>query len=219
VLTALIIGAGAQGRVVLDILRAEGRYESIQFVDDNPAMRGREVNGAKVAFGVEEALRPKANVEMIVALGNPDTRRALAACITKRGIPLLNAIHPSAVIMPSTTLGKGIMVGPAAVVNSNAQIGDNVIINTGAVVEHDCVIAEGSAVGPGARLGGRVTLGSCAFIATGAIVTSRVFIGARSVVGAGAVVHRDLPESVLAFGVPARVQRNLDSTFDWSQVL
>jgi sugar O-acyltransferase (sialic acid O-acetyltransferase NeuD family) len=218
-MTALIVGAGAQGRVVLDILTARACYESIAFVDDRPELHGSRVNGALVLFGFEESLRRARDAEMIVALGNPDLRLRLARRISDHAITLLNAVHPSAVVSSTATLGKGIMVGATAVVNSNAVIGDNVIINTGAVVEHDCVISEGSAVGPGAHLGGRVTLGSCSFIATGAIVISRVAVGPRTIVGAGAVVTKDLPERVMALGIPARVIRPLDSAFDWSRVL
>lgn len=216
---ALIVGAGAQGRVILDILRAQGIHASVAFVDDDATVRGKEINGALVSMGLEEALSLREEVEMIVALGNPDLRLRLAARISGCGVSLMNAIHPSAVIMPSAVLGKGIMVGANAVVNSNAIVGDNVIINTAAVVEHDCRISEGAAVGPGAQLGGRVILQTCAFVATGAIITARVSIGARTVIGAGAVVTRDLPANVLAFGIPARVQQKLDSTFDWSHVL
>jgi sugar O-acyltransferase (sialic acid O-acetyltransferase NeuD family) len=216
---ALIVGAGPQGRVVADILREQGRHTSLAFIDDQTQLRGTLVNGVPVVSGFEEALNTEPDVEMIVALGNPDIRMKLAERIGQRGIPLLNAIHPSAVIMPSAELGRGIMVGAAAVVNSNAKIGDNAIVNTGAVVEHDCRVSAGAAIGPGAHLGGRVTLGSCAFISTGAIVVSRVSVGARTVVGAGAVVTRDLSDRVLAFGVPAKVREMLDDQFDWSRVL
>ncbi|HMD70667.1 MAG TPA: acetyltransferase [Bryobacteraceae bacterium] len=215
---AMIVGAGAQGRVILDILRAEARFESVAFVDDDPAKRGLLVNGTPVGCAIEEALAG-GGVEMIVALGDPDRRRAVAARIASRGIPLLNAVHPSAVVAPSAALGCGIMIGANAVVNSNARIGDTVIINTAAVVEHDCVIAPGAAVGPGARVGGRVTIGECAFIGSGATILSRVAIGARTVVGAGAVVTKSLPELVLALGVPARIAERLDANFDWSRVL
>jgi UDP-perosamine 4-acetyltransferase len=216
---ALIVGAGAQGRVILDILRAMKRYDRIAFVDDQPDMRGFEVNGAVVECSFEEALERPGGVGMIVALGHPETRQALAGRIATHGIPLLNAVHPSAVVTPTAVLGSGIMVGATAVVNSNARVGDNVIINTGAVVEHDCTLAAGSAVGPGAHLGGRVSIGQSAFIATGAIVLSRVSVGAKVVVGAGAVVTKDLPERVLALGVPARIVEHLDVNFDWSRVL
>jgi maltose O-acetyltransferase len=48
----------------------------------------------------------------------------------------------------------------------------------------------------------------------GTIVCPGVTIGDDTVVGAGAVVTRDLPAGVVAFGVPARVQRELDGYGD-----
>ncbi len=216
---ALIVGAGAQGRVILDILRAQGRHDSFAFVDDNPELRSRLVNGAPIECGLAEALAAARDCEMIVALGNPDRRIELARRIRDAGVPLLNAIHPSAVVTASAILGRGIVVGATAVINSNAQVADNVVVNTGAVVEHDCWVAEGAAVGPGAHLGGRVVLGRCAFVGTGAILNSRVAVGERSIIGAGAVVIRSLPDRVLALGVPARVVEQLDMTFDWNRVL
>jgi acetyltransferase-like isoleucine patch superfamily enzyme len=199
----LIVGAGAQGRVIADILRARGGHDAIAFIDENESLWGAEVNGIPVLGGLAEVLRGNVqDLAMIVALGNPMVRLRVAKRIEEGGVALLNAIHPSAVVMPS-----------------NARIGNHVIVNTGAVVEHDCVVADLAAIGPGAHLGGRVTLGRAAFVSTGAIVVSRRSIGAESVVGAGAVVTRDLPERVLALGVPARIVEHLDETFDWNRVL
>jgi len=216
---ALIVGAGAQGRVILDILRSQGGYQSIGFVDDNPELWGSEINGARIECGLDAAIATPAGLKMIVALGNPEVRLALCRKICNAGVPLLNAVHTSAVVMPSASLGSGIMVGATAVLNSNARIGNAVIINTGAVVEHDCDLGDGSAVSPGAHLGGRVRLGSCAFIATGAIVLSRVSIGEKSVLAAGSVLTKDLPDRVLAMGVPAKISEELSADFDWCRVL
>ena len=93
-------------------------------------------------------------------------------------------------------------------VNSGARIGENAIINTLAGVEHECVIQDGVHVSAGARLGGNVTVGQATTIEIGATVGARVIIGADSVIGAGAVVLRDIPDGVLAYGIPARVIRS-----------
>jgi acetyltransferase-like isoleucine patch superfamily enzyme len=58
----------------------------------------------------------------------------------------------------------------------------------------------------GIRLGRNVWLG------TGAKVLDGVTIGADVVVGAGAVVAQDLPDRVIAAGVPARVLRGRETT-------
>ena len=219
-MTAFIIGAGAQGRVILDILRASGEHDTIEFVDENAQLWGSRLNGALVGGSLDQALRGAGPLSaMIVALGNPRTRLAVGKLIEDRGGRLLNAIHPSAVVMPTVRLGKGNMIAAAAVVNTDSVIGNHTIVNTGAVIEHDCTICDGAQVSPGAQIGGRVRLGQSAFIATGAIVLSRLSVGPETVVAAGAVVTRDLPGHVLAMGVPARVHEQLPDDFDWKRVL
>ena len=54
-----------------------------------------------------------------------------------------------------------------------------------------------------------ITLGDNVWLGGGVIVCPGVSIGQDTVVGAGAVVTRDLPEGVVAAGVPARVLREI----------
>jgi UDP-N-acetylbacillosamine N-acetyltransferase len=216
---AWIVGAGAQGRVVLEALRAGGKHESICFLDDNAALRGTRVNGSEIIGELDQALASGCEgVKIFVALGNPLERIRLGSLIVERGMRLGNAIHPSAVIAGGVEMGCGNFVGARAVLNTDARLENHVIVNTGAIVEHDCVLEDGSAVGPGAILGGRVHLERASFISAGATVTSRLRIGRETVVGAGAVVTRDLPSNVLAWGVPARVAQQI-ANFDWTRVL
>jgi acetyltransferase-like isoleucine patch superfamily enzyme len=46
-------------------------------------------------------------------------------------------------------------------------------------------------------------------VGIGAVIADRVQIGEGSVVGAGSVVLRDVPAGVVAYGVPARVVREV----------
>lgn len=218
-MNAYIVGAGAQGRVILDILRAQHPHDTIEFIDENRELWGTVISGANVRGCLAQALaQPHAGVGMIVALGNPVTRMSIAASIRAAGIALLNAIHPSAVVAPSSQIGNGNMIAALAVVNSNARVENDVVINTGAIVEHDCVVEDGSAVSPGARVGGRVTVGRGAFIGSGATILSRIRIGAGAIVGAGAVVTRDVPPNVLVKGVPAR-SGGITRDLDWKRIL
>jgi sugar O-acyltransferase (sialic acid O-acetyltransferase NeuD family) len=218
-LTAWIVGAGAQGRVVLDVLRATGRFSSICFVDDNAALHGTRVNGAEVIGGLDAALASDCEeVEMIVALGHPLERMRLGSLIEARGIRLANAIHPSAVVAKGVSMGCGNFVGAQAVVNTDARVGNHVIINTAAIADHDCVLEDGVAVGAGSIVGGRAYLERSSFLSTRVTVTNRVRIGRGTVVAAGATVMKDLPEYVLAWGNPARVMEMIPD-FDWKRVL
>jgi sugar O-acyltransferase (sialic acid O-acetyltransferase NeuD family) len=217
---ALIVGAGAQGRVILDILRDAGNFSDIAFVDENPSLRGTEINGAPVIGALRDTLGDAGSgTALIVAVGNPIRRLQIGREIRAASIPLLNAVHPSAAIARSARLGSGIMVGATAVINSNAQLGDDTIINTAAVVEHDCIVSDGAVIGPGAHLGARVSVGRAAFIATGAILLSRISVGPEAVIGAGAVVTKDLSGNTMSFGVPARIVETIGADFNWNRVL
>lgn len=215
-----IVGAGAQGRVVLDILRARHLDDTITFIDENRGLWGTAINGAEVCGGLAQKLsQAQTDAGMIVALGNPVSRMSIAFKIREAGFALLNAIHPSAVIMPTAQIGSGNMIGALAVVNTNACVANEVIINTGSIIEHDCMLEDGSAVSPGARVGGRVTVGRGAFIGSGAIILSRISIGSGAIVGAGAVVTKDVPPNVLVKGIPARISGDVNCDLDWNRIL
>ena len=217
---AVIVGGGAQGRVVLEMLRSAGRYDEIVFADDDNSLRGKKIEGAEV-IGPWQTLREQdqTGVCVIVALGNPVRRLDLAAALSTAGIPFTTARHPSAVVMSSASLGRGSTVAAGAVINTGAQLGEHVLVNTSAVIEHDAVLGHGATVCPGALVGGRTTIGRGAFIGSGAIVLQRLSVGAGAVVAAGAVVTKDVPERVLVRGVPAREVQPIDEGFDWSRLL
>lgn len=54
-----------------------------------------------------------------------------------------------------------------------------------------------------------VHIGENVWIGAGAVILPGVTVGKNSVISAGAVVTRDIPENVLAVGVPARVVREI----------
>lgn len=52
---------------------------------------------------------------------------------------------------------------------------------------------------------GRIRIGNHSFVGGGTIILPGVSIGERCVIGAGSVVTRDVPNGMVAVGVPARV--------------
>ena len=202
----LIIGAGGHGKVVLDIVRAAGRYEPVGFLDADPALVGSTPGGVPVLGSVNllPKLRSKARCA-IIAIGDNRTRHRYAAELRAQGFTLVSAIHPSAVVSPAAALGTNVVVAAHAAVCTEANVDDLAIINTAAVVDHEGRVGVAAHVGPGALLAGRVRVGDMAFVGMGATVIQCLTVGEGAMVGAGAVVIGDVPPYATVVGVPARV--------------
>ncbi|MGE0396551.1 MAG: acetyltransferase [Kofleriaceae bacterium] len=197
--TLWIVGAGGHAKVVIATARAGG-ITAIRVVDDNPAKHGMTILGITVEGGCESVLAdPSARV--VLAIGDNHTRLHRA---TSAACEFATLVHPSAVIEPSVTLGAGTVVFAGAIVQPDSRLGRHVIVNTHASIDHDAVIGDAVHVCPGSHLSGAVTLGEGAFLGAGSTVAPNRTVGAWTVVGAGGVVVHDLPDNVVAVGVPAR---------------
>jgi len=202
-----VYGAGGHGKVVADLLLAAG-LPVIGFVDDCPSRLGSTVLDFLVA-GNGEWLRAKESREAVaVALGIGDNRarQDVAERCRSWGFEIATAIHPRATVSSSAVTGAGTVVMAGAVINADARLGLGVIVNTGAVVEHDCLLGDYAHLSPNAALGGAARLGPLSHVGLGAVVLPGVAVGSETIIGAGAVVVRNIPERVVATGVPARVQ-------------
>jgi UDP-perosamine 4-acetyltransferase len=211
----VLLGAGAQARVVLDILRA---IAAAPHVRTHPALPEMQVLGLLNAYadaaptdGIEGlpilAAVPATATAAIPAIGENRLREALSTRFATRGRRLVSVAHPSAVISARATLGAGIVVCPGAVIVTGGAVADGVIVNTGATVDHDCQLGAFCHIAPGAHLAGRVIVGERALIGISACVRQGITIGEDAVVGAGAAVVDDVPPGATVVGVPARLLR------------
>ena len=186
-----LYGAGGHGKVIKEIIEAcDGKVEA--FVDDN--LSRNEWVGLPVVHSVEGI------EEMIVSIGSNKTRKMIAG---KLGCRFGVAIHPSAIVSPSATIGEGTVVMPGAIVNADAVIGRHCIVNTGASVGHDCHLEDFCHVAPHATLCGTVHLGEGVWIGAGAVVNQNIEIGEWTVVGSASAVIGNVEPNVTAVGVPA----------------
>jgi UDP-2-acetamido-3-amino-2,3-dideoxy-glucuronate N-acetyltransferase len=121
-----------------------------------------------------------------------------------------------------TEIGAESVVGRGASVENEVRIGARVKLQTGAYVTAWSVLEDDVFVAPGVvltndptagrrrgeELRGAVLRRGCR-IGGGAVLLPAVEVGEEAFVGAGAVVTADVPARTVAFGVPARVVREL----------
>jgi sugar O-acyltransferase (sialic acid O-acetyltransferase NeuD family) len=198
----LVIGAGGHAKVVIATLEAAGRVVRAA-VDDDAKRHGARILGVPV-IGPLDAAMDYQGLEAIVAIGNNETRRAIAERLPLRWT---TAVHPRAEVHSSARLGPGTVVFAGAVVQPDARIGSHVILNTAATVDHDCSVGDFAHLAPGTHLSGNVSVGHGVFLGVGAAVLPNLVLGDTAIVGGGAVVVRNVAEDMVVAGVPARPLR------------
>jgi acetyltransferase EpsM len=215
----VLIGCGAQGRVALDILEDSG-IKVFGFLDDNDSLRRGKINNKPIIGKIHKAREmSEKGYKFIICIGNNHVRKGISQKLKLGKSSYVNIIHRSSVVLKSASVGYGNMIFANTYIGSNAQIGNHIIINNGCVIEHDCILGDFASLSPGCCMGGRVTIGAGAFISTGVTIKPRIAIGANSIVGVGSVVVKDIPECVLAYGVPAKVIRRISPGEMWDRLL
>lgn len=198
-----ILGASGHGKVVADIAECCG-WDEVVFFDD--AWPSAVSNGSWAIKGDSCSLADLHHhfTGVIVAIGNNSVRAEKLSWLSDLSVHIVSLVHPDAVVSRYVELGKGSVVMPGVVINAASRIGQGVILNTGCSVDHDCTIGDFAHISPGVRLAGGVEIGELSWVGIGASVSQLVCIGHSVVVGAGAVVVNDLPDSIIAIGMPAK---------------
>ena len=201
----VIVGAGGQGRVVLEIIRNYSHFEIVGFLDSNKSLHGKKIDGFSVLGDINLLFGKGLNIDgAIIAIGDNEIRCRFAEMVSGLGIKLINAIHPSATIAQNAQIGRNVVIAQGSNICTHVKIGDSVICNTGSIIDHESVIHEGAHVCPGVKLAGHVTINKKAFVGIGSTVIQNISIGESAIVGAGAVVLRDVEAEEKVVGVPAR---------------
>lgn len=200
-----IFGAGGHGKVVLDILKAQGVVVD-GFIESKPKFA--VVCGLPVV--PETSVPNDLTFRVVVAVGANHSRRDIVQRLRMlwQNVEFINAIHPSAYISSTIQIGVGNVIAAGAIVASGSAVGNHAVVNTGAQVDHDCLIEDFATVAPGVVLGGGVRIGTGTYVAIGAVVKHGVAVGEWSVLGAGALVLGEMPSRVVAFGSPCKVVRS-----------
>jgi len=205
------MGAGGHAKVLVDILQLRSEYRIIGLLDENRNLWGSTLLGVPILGGDDLLPQIRQQCENafvgLGSIGRGHMRKQLFEMIVRQGFSMPSAIHPTACVARSAKIGRGVSIMAGAIVNACALVGDNVIINSAAIIEHDCVIEDHVHVAPGARLAGNAVVGCETHIGIGATVLEGRRIGSSSIIGGGAVVTKDMPDRVVAAGVPARIIR------------
>lgn len=206
-----ILGAGNMARETFNIYKDLNRLMEIAgFIEENCKSKDLKIYGKNVMDASIINVLPKGSI-FIGAMGSPKRKRWIEE-IKQEGFSFDTVIHPSVIQGESVKIHQGSIICPAVVLTCDIEVGQHSIINTNTTISHDCVIGNYVTICPGVNIGGNVKIHDECWIGIGATIINKVSIGRGSFIGAGAVVTQDIPENVLAIGVPAKPLRKLSES-------
>jgi len=200
-----IIGAGTYGEVMHELAEECG-YKVVAFFDDDKNKHGDFINGVNIENSFSSLKTDFfLNKNFIVAIGNNKIRQNLMESIKSKGGKTPTIIHPRAIISKSVNIGDGSYIQANAVIWSYVSLGKYNIISPNVVVAHHTKTGDACLISTLSGIGASIDIEDCVFIGMGStIVTGVKKISKDSLVGAGAVVLKDIEDSGVYAGVPAK---------------
>jgi sugar O-acyltransferase (sialic acid O-acetyltransferase NeuD family) len=119
----------------------------------------------------------------------------------------LRVIHPSSYVAGSATIQPGCLIEPMCTISTATHIGFGTTIKRGSHIGHHNRIGAWCDINPGVILSGDCLIGDGTTLGSGTVVRDGVNIGKGCFIGMGSVVTKDIPDGMMAFGNPCKVQK------------
>ena len=206
-----IYGAGGFGREVAGgihrINMLDGvKWDIIGFFDDNIPV-GTPVSHYGKILGGKDALNSITEpLSLAIAVGDPNSRKAIFESINNPNITYPNIIAPSFKVLDSSTfnIGRGNIIQDNCSVTCDVVIGDFNVFNGSNVIGHDDVIGNFNVLMPSVHLSGAVHIGDCNLLGVNSVVLQKVKIGNQITLGAGSVLMTKPKDGCTYIGIPAK---------------
>jgi sugar O-acyltransferase (sialic acid O-acetyltransferase NeuD family) len=210
----VVMGASGLGRETVEAVRAMNECGSswrlLGYLDDDPALCGKYLDGVPVLGGKEE-LKKLPNALVVVCTGRPDNYLSRPRIVKALDLPderYATIVHPAAAVSTSSRIGPGSVLLAGAVLTAAVRTGSHVAVMSQVTLTHDDIVEDFATLASGVRLSGRVHIGEGAWVGAGALVREERAVGAYALVGMGSVVLCDVPACEVWAGVPARYLRS-----------
>ncbi|MEP0986288.1 transferase [Ekhidna sp.] len=205
----VIIGSGGFAKevsfLIKDINRNHNEWNVLGFIDLNI---GREiVDNLKVIGNDEWVVNSSKELYVAIGIGNPSLISSISKKYNKN--PLIkfpNLIHPNVTgDWENIKMGKGNIFCSGVRLTTDIKIGSNNIFNLNTTIGHDVKIGSANVFNPSVNISGDVSILSQSLIGTGAQILQGVSFNSNEItVGASALASRDLEDSGVYVGIPAR---------------
>lgn len=202
----LVLGGGGHAKVVIALLKklhmtVAGYTDRV----DRGSILGVDYLGPDQV--IAQVIEQRVASDAVIGVGKLDgspVRRAIAERMRTYDVRLPVVQSPNAVVNETVIVGQGTVVCDGVVVNVGTNVGSLCILNSNSTVEHDCTLGRNVHVAPGATICGAVHIGDDCMIGAGVTVANGVRVADACLIGAGSTVTRDITQTGVYAGSPAR---------------
>jgi sugar O-acyltransferase (sialic acid O-acetyltransferase NeuD family) len=211
-----LIGAGGFAREVEVVLKNDKDnilrlFEGYHFVSDDPEEWGDGFYRNRYAIGSMENVRHCFPGEKFYfpAVGSPKLKQQFVERAEKIFWNPVGPIIHRLSFIGDANIGVASIVCSFCSITTNVRIGKFVNVNLNCTIGHDVEIEDYVNLSPHCTISGHVHIKKGADLGSAVSVLPGVTIGENSIIGAGAVVVKDIPDNVVAVGIPAKVIKEI----------
>lgn len=213
---AVVVGGAGFGRESLDVLEAMKVHGSdihlLGVLDDALSdvniqrLKNRDIN---FLGRIDDWLAsPHTATHFVLGIGRPSVRRLLSQRMINAGLKPLTLVHPTASLGSEVQIGDGTIICAGAVISTNVVLGPYVHVNPNSTIGHDSLLEEFVSINPAAVISGEVHVKADTLVGAKALVLQNLVVGGRAIIGASALVTKNIPDDVIAKGIPATWSKN-----------
>ena len=202
----ILIGGGGHCKACIDVIEQENKFD-IAGIIDIPEKLGERILEYEIIGNDDDIPKLAKDNNFLITLGhlgNPKLRIKLFNLVKDNGGKFPIIISPLAYISNHSEILEGTIIMHNVLVNANAKIGTNCIINNKALIEHDAIIEDNVHISTGAIVNGDCIVDENNLIGSGSVLKHSIRIKSNTIIGAGAVITKDITESGVYVGSPAK---------------
>jgi sugar O-acyltransferase (sialic acid O-acetyltransferase NeuD family) len=206
----VVIGAGGLAKEIAflidEINSQNSEWNILGFIDNNNENIGQN-NGKYRIYNTDEWLiNCNDNISIAFGIGEPIIIKKLLVSFKKnKNIFYPNLIHPNVIgDWDNISMSEGNTLCSGNIFTTDITIGSFNCFNLSCTIGHDSIIGDFNIINPSVNISGGVKLGSEILLGTGSQILQYKQICNKNIIGAGAVVSKNIDESGVYVGIPAR---------------
>ena len=202
-----IYGAGGFGREVYCLINSinnDNRWNFIGFFDDGKE-KGSSNEYGSILGGMDDLNQWSTPLDIVIAIGNPNTVEFIATSISNTLISFPNIIANDVALLDKRNfvIGRGNIICNKCWISCNVRFGDFNILNVNTSIGHDVKIGNYNSMMPSVCISGEVSMNDSNFFGVASVVLQRVRIGLNVRLGANSVLINKPKNNNTYIGNPA----------------